>query len=532
LPDNDASLSEPGRIRSAFAGVEGAEPEAGKRIHRFIQGLDDKARVMSDDEVASELNDPFARLLLREGVFPQNLEEILAGVDERVDADDPLRQQMGFLVGEGSQILWSEETKELNRGLRLAVTRGRESEIDLLVSTDASALTIEFLQVMAWDEQNGVFHFYELKRGEWFWAGNSFHALDPESRGNGPFDSHVNGAMVMKELKPPWNHWHSVDATVPPEVFAPDDEMRVDPLFTELSGGEVFQPRVVEAGIRRWTDRRFAKVVGANNAVEELRPILAQLFTTTTVNLVSSDRQSRTIQPEETIGLPASFFVDVDALSGKLGLSAPPPFQIQGQIYLDALERFEVALVDEGAGFRQPGDTHFAFLVPERAFEDLDVVKKCLEIGLLSDRLVGCVLMVDFANPTFSKRRAALLERAPAAHDGASNLSEVIGAAIVDAADEAGEASPEAEFSALWQLGDGWRAEAESRLQALYAAISERLKTAEGFDDYFRLAESRRGRVRELALSERRPLLFATSNISLDQPLVMNTDGSVGSEAD
>lgn len=523
---NDESLSQSGQIRSAFAGVEGAEAEEREQIHRMVLGIDERPRPMTDDEVATELNDPFALLLLRQGIFPQNLEEILAGVDQATREDDPLPTQMSFLVGEGSQVPWSEETDNLARGLRLVVTRGRESEIDLLVSTDASAFTVEFLQVMGWDEQNGVFHFYELKGEDWFWAGNSFHALDPKSRGEGPFDSHVNGGMVMKELKPPWTHWHSVDATVPPEVFAPDDQVRVDPLFTQLSGGEVFQPRVVEAGIRRWTNARFAKVVSSNGAVENLHPILEQLFVTTTINLVSSGRQSQTIQPEEPVGLPPSFFVDVDALSGKLGLAAPPAFEVSGQFYLDALKRFEVALVHDKVDFKQEGDTHFAFLVPERAFEDLDVVKKSLEVELLSDRLVGCVLMVDFSNPIFSERRATLMEHAPESTDGSADLSEQIGGAIAAAAEGTAEDSAEREFSTLWQLGDGWRAEADRLLQAYYQSIAGRLADAQAFDDCFRLAESRRERVREMDLSEKRPLLFAQTNLQPEQ-LVMTPDGSV-----
>jgi hypothetical protein len=28
------------------------------------------------------------------------------------------------------------------------------------------------------------------------------------------FDSHVNGSLVMKELKAPWTHWHSSRAKI------------------------------------------------------------------------------------------------------------------------------------------------------------------------------------------------------------------------------------------------------------------------------------------------------------------------------
>ena len=49
-------------------------------------------------------------------------------------------------------------------------------------------------------------------------------------------------------------------------------------------------------------------------------------------------------------------------------------------------------------GFDRPGDTHFAFLIPERAFEDQEVLRAAMRIGLVSPRLAASLLMTDFAN--------------------------------------------------------------------------------------------------------------------------------------
>jgi hypothetical protein len=512
----------PKRARTAFPEIA-AKATAAEQIHRFVIGIDQAPRPMTKEEIADELNDPFAVLLLRKGNFPETHLEVLRGIDKATPDSSPLRRQMSFVVGEGSQITFSDKTKNVRRGLRLSITRGRDTEIDVMVSTDASGDPDDrFLQVMGWDEKNGVFHYYERKNGIWVWAGNSTHALDPKSRGRGPFDSHVNGSLVMKELKAPWTHWHSVDASVPPEVFPPNDPARKDPLFTRRSGGEVFEARVVRPGVRRWTERRFQRTAAADGTVQQVRALMEQLFVTTTVNLVSSFGESRTVTPGGDLGLPSTFFVDADGL-GDLGL--PTPFlSVRGKLYLDALKKFDVALVD--GGFRQPGDTHFAFLVPERAFEDLDVVKKCLEVRLLSDRFVGCALMVDFPNPVFSPRRARLLAHVPKtfAKSGNETLAQQIAAAIEAAGGAAG--SPEREFLDLWQRGNGWRAEASKRLRAYYKAVEQRLETAAGFEDYFRLAESRRREVLGLELSEGRPLLFARSNLP-QETLEMTPDGTV-----
>jgi hypothetical protein len=485
---------------------------------------------MTAAEAEAELNDPFAALLLRKGTFPTTAHEVLASLDAATAPDHNLRQQMSFLVGEGSQIPWSQTTATLDRGFRLAITRGAEEAVDVLVSTDGG-LQNAFLQVIGWDEQSGVFNYYEHRQGAWLWAGNSTHAFDPNARGNGAFDSHINGSMVMKELKFPWNHWQSEAASIPPEAFEPGDPAKDDPLIANRTGAEVLQEHVVEPGIRRWTNARFAKEVSPDGKLARVTPILEQLFTTTSVNLTSTAAESRTVEATTQLTLPASFFVDVDALSGLLGLPGPPAFNASGKAYLEALGKFDVALVD--GGFRQPGDTHFAFLVPERAFEDLDVIKKCRETHLLSDRLIVSALMVDFANPTFSRRRAELMAHVPDSFDGpAGGLSDVIGNAIVAAAANTPASSPESEFAQLWNLGDeGWKPEAQNRLAAYYAALTALLATPAGFEEVFKLADSRRNQVMGLKLSEQRPLLFARSNIAAaEPPLQMHPDATIEPE--
>src|SRR3954454_7223585 len=101
MPDRDASTSGSSAARTAVPEAAVAEASEAQKIHRFVHGVDDKARGMTDDEIATELNDPFALLLLRKGVFPATVIEVLEGVDAATPDGDPLRQQMSFIVGEG-----------------------------------------------------------------------------------------------------------------------------------------------------------------------------------------------------------------------------------------------------------------------------------------------------------------------------------------------------------------------------------------------------------------------------------------------
>jgi hypothetical protein len=104
---------------------------------------------------------------------------------------------MSFLVADGGQIRWTAETTDLNRQFRIVLLRGRNAEAELLVSCstvfDSESL---FLQVFSWDPKSQAFNFYERRTGSWCWAGSSWDALAPDTRGNGPFDSHVNGAAL------------------------------------------------------------------------------------------------------------------------------------------------------------------------------------------------------------------------------------------------------------------------------------------------------------------------------------------------
>ena len=72
------------------------------------------------------------------------------------------------------------------------------------------------------------------------------------------------------------------------------------------------------------------------------------------------------------------------------------------------------------------GDTHFCFLVPERAFEDQAVLREAIEIGLVTKRLAACLLMVDPWNPIFSDRRRALLRHVPADGDDRERQEQLL----------------------------------------------------------------------------------------------------------
>lgn len=507
----------------------------GQAVHRLVVGEDRAPHKLSRDEAAAELGDPFATLLLLQGTFPTTAIGVFEALDQAASADDPLRQQMSFLVGEGMQL---EDVPEIaSRDLRFIVTRGAGAEgPDLMVSVSHPQQK-NAIELMAWDREHGGFNYYRTvgEDGAWVFAGNSRHAVTEGTEGKGPFESHTSGNFLMKELQTPWINWDSPAAPLPESIFPAGDERVNHPWFLnrERLGAITCEKAVARASIGRWTRVRFEGIVDADGIVDRPRRIMQQILGTPTANLASSHIESDTVA-NRGVDLPPTFFVDQDAFKHKdledLGLPLPPPpgFPLPGAMYTKALETFEVHL-DDDRGFTRPRDTHFAFVVPERAAEDIAVLAEAHRIGLISDRLAACLLMTDFANPVFSQRREALLAHVPESAsivDGASTFSEEMANAIVAAAEGTPEGSGEREFAERWGVGEEWRTEFPNLLNAYYEAVRGQLTDQEAFNDYFRLAETRRERFRAFPIGSEFALLFARSNVE-SANREMQADGTV-----
>jgi hypothetical protein len=491
-------------------------------VHRFILGSDESPIKLSPQDATQQLGDRFAQLVLLQGIFPRNAGEVLNAIEQAVPPGDPLLTRQFFLVGEGSQIAPGSGVAG-KRALRFLATIGKgPGGPDIVLSAfDPDHDTVE---LMAWDLERGGFNFYRTvgASNAWVFAGNSRHALTASTRDNGPFESHKNGHFLMKELKLPWVNWHSPTAVVASSVFA-EEGLLGHPWVANLTPGGAYtlEDNVAKPAIRRWTKARLEALVSGNSD-ETPRRVLEQVLTTLTVNLASSMTSSAAAVSgaAQEVDLPETFFVDSDALSGILGLARPPRPLVPSNVYAASLRTFGVRLTD-GAAFERRGDTHFAFVVPERAFEDANTLDEAIEQGILSKRLAACLLMVDFPNPIFSGKRRRLLEHVPdSAFGQVGDFSQSIADAIRASTAATQPGTPEHEFAQLWDAGDDFEAPFNALLQDYYTAFSERLTTQEGFDSYMRLAESRRNIVRgtppdfddRMPIAEF-PLLFSRTNI-------------------
>lgn len=508
---------------SAFSQVDAPEQPS---LLRFVVGEDTVPRPFTPEEMTIELGDPFAALLLAKGVFPVTADELLAAIDDATSPEDPLRAQRSFMVGEDGQLgLQASDIDSTNSSIRFLVARGSAPHGPEIVIS-ASHPQTGLVELMAWDQVHLGFNYYRTVGGAggWVWAGNSRHALKEPTRGKGPFESHPSGNLIMKELRLPWVHWDSFKAHIPRQVFPEGDVRLTHPWLTQLQGAETCETAVVMPSIVRWTNARFEMVAAGTTPLDHFR-LIEHIATSPTVNLASSSTESAAAKLGSSIDLPPSFFVDAEALQA-LGLPTPPAFAVESQLYLSSLETFGFRLTD--GAFSRPGDTHFAFLVPERAFEDNEVLRQALVRGHITPRLAAAILMVDFPNPVFSRRRSQLMTSIPtmlSTTDG--DVSERIAGGILSASEQTAEDSPERDFAARWNLGEGaWKESFTRELDEYYSAIASQLGSQEGFNNFVRLAESRRNSVRDLPIGSEFRLLLPETDLD-DAVLVMTESATV-----
>lgn len=464
-----------------------------------VIGIDTEPRPMDSSEI-NGLGDAFTKRFLLKGIVPLTLRDLLEGIDA-LDGDEVLPDRRVFLVAEGGRHRLSNPAFPLNARLVFTWSPAFSRPVLFLSTVPSLDDQTALLQLVAWSESDTTFHFFERREGRWTWAGNSMTAFDDRARGKGPFDSHINGGLVMKELKAPWAHWHSQSSSIPFELLDGTDFGK-HPAMSAIDGAELLE-NLVKAGVRHWTRSRIAKRT-QNNQIALPRELAQHLTHATSANLVGATVSYPPPQGEE-FTLPASFFLDVDtfrAVDKRLGVTTSIlptiAIEVSPEDYLGAIGELDIGVVAAN-GTRVPGDTTFCFVVPERAFEDVTVVDRMLRDELLSARLALCILMVDFSNPVRSPQREALLRHFPQAQVALS--AATLDAPFLASVQANAGAPIEDEFLSYWNDPD-IVGRARSELASFSGAVSQLASTSPGVVEIVRLAEARRNLFRKRKLNE------------------------------
>ena len=474
------------------------------KLYRYVEGLDKCVVPMSQSEI-EKLNDPFGRDLLRQGIFPDGLP----------DMDKKIEQKLGYkattyVVGEGVQIPTTAVSRDNPRGSRYIFTWGKnENENRISASKLAPGKKASQLEVISLDKQTGEFNYYLLRPQlpesyptkdfplVWAYVGNSPMARQKPTIGNGCFACHHNGLTIMREIELPWNNWHSQRANTASALLP--ENIATENYFIERKGADVFEP-IIRADFQNYYTNWLKKRMVTKNGTTQLKDVdqmLRHLTTNTTINLKSTDVQSEgsnTSPPNMDInGVPPNdtFLADT-LLQTTLGLDYRSLSVKLPRAEYDAfLQKHNFKLVGTKGFFRtteksfeHPGSTYFAFFVPQFPAEDIYFTQKLLQSGVITDKFVASLLMVDFKNPLFSKKRESLQKYAQKITTGkivagVSTVPENFANGIRQTGAKAcstsnfDNCSAEEQFLYNWSLPDKeWKGVLANRLQSYVNSIA------------------------------------------------------------
>ena len=381
----------------------------------------DAPQPMTAQEI-SELGDPLFELFLKnqsdkvtlkeleEAVQPDASKRSLFVADERII--DPSRPQTRRAV-----ITFSGQ----NHGENL-----KGNAMLSVFFSDTEFLDSSFIEGWGWDEDRGRYNYYRMDNGSWKFRGSSADKAQFGKSGT-CFACHLNGAPVMKELLPPWNHWHSQDSQItyldrlqPPNKKWP---ITSDSRFDNLRGAGTLD-LMIRSAIKNFNSKKIEAAV-ENGKVKDAKVLLRHIFETTEFNIISPVTKSnmhplsgmQASQPSLPLNIPSSFFlnspiIDGGGISGfQNGLGAKDFREFQTNQALKVTPGEYKSLVD---GFKlkianQLGDADFAWLTPEPSDIDNHMIDKLMGEKIIPSQFVAAVLAVDVKQPILSKLRSSLL---------------------------------------------------------------------------------------------------------------------------
>ncbi len=390
---------------------------------RWIGGLDQTPVAITPEMAARDLQDPFGEALLSQtNILPADVETVLKMLGEPDLPDTALSDQTVYIVSASGQIT-VEQAPDLPRRPRAVILR-RDDRAQEAVFVAPSMNQLGTLEVMGWDAQKGLFNYYERvlldpsgPQFAWIWRGDSSHAWRDETRDHSCFVCHRSGEVNMKELRVPWQNWHSQSATIKPESIPADSPLRLNPIFaieppsSFLRGGDEFE-RVTNQWIAKSNKTRVDRIEnGELDVLHAVRPF----FETSTAQLISSVEQS-SANSNEPITFPAAMFVDQRGFSdiGELFCDGFSEFakkiKMPRDDYREGLTTLGFRLTAGGSFDERPGDTYFAMTTSEVPRVDFDAINQMVLGGLISKRTATNLMLIDLENPVYSPVRSWIFE--------------------------------------------------------------------------------------------------------------------------
>ncbi len=200
----------------------------------------------------------------------------------------------------------------------------------------------------------------------------------PIGGGNRCFNCHVEGAPLMNELQNPWTHWVSVNKTVP---------------LTQTSGltAELVKEAVVDPVTKR------------SSLANDLEPIMRDAIVEYTFGKTRSNGWSRRTLSGELPGGPAkmleSVFCETEVNYASANQSLPL------ELWIDPTAAALGSLVPP----KSLGDDLVPFQFPIRSYRDIQTEDWLLQKQFISSATALAIRLIDDENAIFSPKRCGLL---------------------------------------------------------------------------------------------------------------------------
>ncbi|KAH9477674.1 hypothetical protein JR316_0009900 [Psilocybe cubensis] len=381
--------------------------------------------------------------------------------------------------------------------------------------------------------------------------------FNPLSIDRGPFDGHVGGGMIMKELTSPWTHWfdtnrddfvNSLGSTKDqPSKCDPNDALN-DVLFSGPNGpplslvrrAEDLEP-IVELSVSKWYDARFAHdFLDANlkplSKTTAVRDWVGHILLSRSMNIAASATSTPEVKQQANInGVPATLFFNSNAMQRLLPDAGPSQaYTIVNEVYVQAVNSLGLSLYYADYSTKPPtqritvqgSEGPFAFPIIESGVEDYQAM-----------------LMVDFYNPIYSARREGLMQYVP--HDATlkadGKIYDVLDQFLTNLHASPASKEPEsAEFELLELLATpdaSYAKEFTARVNTYLKKVEERMNSEvaikiSAVEEYMALADGRRrlyrGRENEKESSGLNEFLLTLPMADKTLPLTrMMEDGTV-----
>ena len=302
---------------------------------------------------------------------------------------------------------------------------------NLLFSTFSSIdkISDSGLEVIAFDETEGVFNYYKENQGGWAFMGNSKDFQ--EGKGGFCKGCHPSGGLVMKELPSPWMNWEiSGDVPHSREVIDNNKDFFGSPFPL---GGEGLEISIVRPGNEVMNRKRLERLSARVAAAKGDRSSERGAFSSDDAPVFTKDEMHELLKPlfcTEQITI-------VNGTFGTDGIFKPDMLESSSFISLPSGEYSKV-IADlgqvRGSGPLTSPDSSSQLARPTNGdvFDGFSegLYRMMVNQNLLTNEFIQDVHIIDFTRPLFSDDRCGLLEFAPEITVADIKAADTLAAAI------------------------------------------------------------------------------------------------------